>query len=326
MATRRLEQPLLAVLLCTCACGSKGSGVTADAPIADASAASDRAQLVDRPVSIVDQALADRVPTDLAAADQAPGVDQSPPADRSLPDTGGAKPEAFSGCPTGMVIATAAGGSPFCIDATEVSYGQYGAFYSANPPTSSQPAGCAWNVSWTPAAQWPQPPSNSNNPVAYVNWCQADGYCRYEGRHLCGRVGGGPVAQASFADPAVDQWFSACSAQGTNCPATPGAGCYPYGGAFNSTLCNGAGSGAESFQLLLSCEGGAPGLLEMSGNVAEWEDSCSATSGATDGCAVRGGSYLDNAAGLRCDSGSTTGPVTQPRNYAGPDVGFRCCL
>ena len=35
----------------------------------------------------------------------------------------------------------------------------------------------------------------------------------------------------------------------------------------------------------------------MSGNVAEWEDSCDASTGATDTCLARGGSFASQAAG-----------------------------
>ena len=42
------------------------------------------------------------------------------------------------------------------------------------------------------------------------------------------------------------------------------------------------------------CAGkGYDGLYDMSGNVAEREDPCTGTSGATDSCLQRGGSYLD---------------------------------
>jgi hypothetical protein len=225
-------------------------------------------------------------------------------------------------CPMGMTEATIPGASSYCIDATEVTYGQYLTFYNANFPFSTQPPYCSWNNDWTPKSPQITPLAV---PVA-VNWCQAEAYCRNHtpSLHLCGQVGGGSVPQASFMDPDLDQWFNACSQHGNFS--------YPYGAAYDPTKCNGS----------QSVDGGSLGpglaatwpmcgpmtLLDMSGNVAEWEDSCSGTTGATDTCAIRGGSYLDGAGPLRCDSGQTAGPITKPRNYdnAALDVGFRCCL
>ncbi len=232
-------------------------------------------------------------------------------------------------CPTGMLTVPIQGGGIFCIDTVEVTYAAYNTFYSANPTTASQPTYCSWNLGWTPTGAWPYVATNANEPVRYVNWCQAAGYCAYEGKRLCGKIGGGSTPQASFDDFSKDQWFDACTAQGANCNA---GGCYPYGAAYDGKECNGADdtnftpAGPQPYTSLFSCQGGAPSLYNMSGNVAEWEDSCDATTGISDECAIRGGSYADDSEGLRCDSGQTTGPITQTRGYQGNDVGFRCCL
>jgi hypothetical protein len=69
------------------------------------------------------------------------------------------------------------------------------------------------------------------------------------------------------------------------------------------------------------CQGGAPDLWQMSGNVAEWEDSCSGSTGAGDLCQVRGGWYGSNSTELQCDDSSTA-----TRAYASAEVGFRCCM
>jgi hypothetical protein len=222
-------------------------------------------------------------------------------------------------CPSGMLVVPVQGASAYCIDAVEVTYAEYAVFYDANPPTASQPASCAWNVGWTPSGAWPNSPSTGDEPVRYVNWCQADAYCTYAGKHLCGAIGGGSAAPANFKNASTDQWFNACSAQGENL--------YPYGVTYNASDCNGGGSaGPAVYESWLTCQGGEPGVYNMSGNVAEWEDACSASTGATDACPIRGGSYLDGSGNLRCDSDQTSLPITQPRSYAGNDVGFRCCL
>ncbi len=89
---------------------------------------------------------------------------------------------------------------------------------------------------------------------------------------------------------------------------------------------DGGSPGPLPYTSLLNCQGGSVGLLEMSGNVAEWEDSCTASVGMSDLCAIRGGSYLSDQNALRCDSNQTSLPTTQTRGYAANDVGFRCCL
>jgi Sulfatase-modifying factor enzyme 1 len=230
-------------------------------------------------------------------------------------------------CPNGMAIAPIEGGNGaiYCIDQVEVTYAQYEGFYDANPPTTSQPSYCSWNTTWTPSGNWPQGPTNQADPVRYTNWCQAYAYCQYQGHHLCGAISGGPVPQTSFATVTADQWFNACTAGGSNV--------YPYGNTYNSGVCGGAdidgGSPGPLPSTSLSfCLGGETGLLEMSGNVAEWEDSCDSygpTNPDLAQCSIRGGSYLDHVGGLRCDSGQAA-PVTKPRSYSQNDVGFRCCL
>jgi formylglycine-generating enzyme required for sulfatase activity len=223
-----------------------------------------------------------------------------------------------------MLVIPIQGGGIYCIDAVEVTNVAYNGFLSANPTTASQPAYCSWNVGWTPHGGWPYPSMQGNFPVSWVNWCQAAAYCNYQGRRLCGKIGGGSASQGIANDFTQDQWFNACTANGVNCS---GGGCYPYGTVYNPTQCNGVewvdgGSmGPADYNSLTSCQGGSVGLLNMSGNVAEWEDSCSGTSGQNDTCAVRGGSYQSLASALRCDSAAT-----DARNYYGHDVGFRCCL
>jgi hypothetical protein len=219
-------------------------------------------------------------------------------------------------CPAKMVVAPIPGGGILCVDAYEVTYSDYLAFYNANPSLALQPAACtSWNQSYTPTGAWPPVPAALGNPVRYVNWCDAAAYCAFAGKHLCGATGGGGANDpAEFADPSKSEWFDACTAQGQND--------YPYGDVFSSAACNGAPNldvAAETS--FASCLGGSPGLYHMSGNVAEWEDSCTGTTLQTDDCRVRGGSFQSGQTDLRCDA-----DLLHPRDYTGPEVGFRCCL
>jgi hypothetical protein len=233
-------------------------------------------------------------------------------------------------CPVNMVIlpTNLPTGGDYCVDYLEVTYSDYNTFWTSNPSLATQPNYCTWNTTWTPANGWPpdlvttDPGYNGGNPVNWVNWCQAYGYCVQQGKHLCGNLAGGPNPTADSANALESQWFNACSADGVNT--------YPYGGTYQPGRCNdvSAGVGApwqelNSNQQLVNdqCQGGASGLYQMSGDVAEWENSCNGTSGATDTCLLRGGSYNSSATELTCAAA-----VAVARNYQGGDSGFRCCL
>jgi hypothetical protein len=169
-------------------------------------------------------------------------------------------------------------------------------------------------------------------------------------------VTGGPVALAMSDSADASAWYNACSAAG--------AKEWPYGNSFDGG-CNGSyfsttsttagpkslgrsGFGANqdesihavhngdingNYSLIefADCAGGVAGLYHMSGNVAEWEDSCD---GATPDskCRVRGGSFFaeGDAGTLSCKGLRTVQRV--PPDTGNPDtdplrdIGFRCCL
>ncbi len=227
-------------------------------------------------------------------------------------------------CPTGMVIAPAAGGGAYCIDKYEVTYEDYTAFWNNNPVAKQAPECTSSNTTFTPPKNWPLPPGKTNKyPITNVDWCDAYAYCNWAGKRLCGKVGGGAAVYTSFADHTQDQWYNGCSA---------GANTYPYGSAFDKDLCIGANWSFSGFSVdtypgtrtaptfpAQFCQGASPGLFDMSGNVAEWENSC-AGSGASDNCRIRGGSYLSPDADLACAANRSGA-----RDATFDDVGFRCC-
>lgn len=207
------------------------------------------------------------------------------------------------------------------IDATEVTRGQYLAFVQAKGSNvSGQPAYCAWNTSYQPAAEWPPTVADYDLPVTWVDWCDAYAYCSWAGRRLCGKIGGGSNLPDDYDKPALSQWMQACVGASNTA--------YPYGNTFSATRCNGPllnNYGPIPVGQASTCTGGYPGLFDMSGNVWEWEDACSGTTGGSDLCRERGSSYVstrDDASGIfmQCDANNNNA-----RQLSDGSVGFRCC-
>jgi formylglycine-generating enzyme required for sulfatase activity len=261
-------------------------------------------------------------------------------------------------CPTNMISISLAGGGAYCIDQAEVSKGEYNQFITANVAVSTQAGACATeNTSFVPRAAWPPQTSpgplefNYGLPVHYVDWCDAVAYCKWSKKQLCGTITGtGPVPGDAGSVASVSAWYNACSAQGTNL--------FPYSGAFDATRCNTDGLGTAGTAVTdrgtgfgypanqddgvyavatsnatgsvtaaahTACFGGSTGLYQMSGNVAEWEDSCDGSS-ATSKCRVRGGSYASpTSADQQCNAVREVVRVPTAADDL-KDVGFRCCL
>jgi formylglycine-generating enzyme required for sulfatase activity len=126
---------------------------------------------------------------------------------------------------------------------------------------------------------------------------------------LCGK---GSTA-ADTVDPTTGAWYAACSAAARK----P----FPYGdtpqpGACNEVTGGGARAAVGSFP---RCAGGYPGLLDMSGNVAEWEDACVDDSD-QGSCSVRGGAFDTAPERTAC-----LARALFSRTSSSGDVGFRCC-
>ena len=220
---------------------------------------------------------------------------------------GGGGSGGTSGCPAGLpgptlVQVPSPSGGSYCVDRTEVTNADYAAFLIASPPTSGQLSSCGWNATYVPPYGWPAAGKDSY-PVVWVDWCDAYAFCAWAGKRLCGK----------------SEWYNACSAGGTRT--------YPYGSTYNTTACVGGdydgtpGYGgtdyAQQAGSVVSCEGGYPGLFDLSGNVFEWQDSCSGT---PDYCLFGGGAFGSGASQLECGAG-----ISASRDTRYPTMGFRCC-
>ena len=257
---------------------------------------------------------------------------QPVPQDAGLPsvhddnDAGSLKDS--TGCPGDLpgpklVMVPAPTGGTYCIDGTEVARGDYALFLSAQSMAAGlvhQAAACQWNTSYVPATWKTQ--TDDKLPIVDVDWCDAAAYCTWAGKRLCGKIGGGANDYTHYADPKQSQWYNACSAGGVKT--------YPYGDTYRGSTCNGyerAAGGVVAVGQMNACEGGYPGLFDMSGNVEEWEDSCTGATGADDQCQFRGGSYNDGVANARlnCDFAGNSTSWYGTRASSDANLGFRCC-
>lgn len=220
-------------------------------------------------------------------------------------------------CPGDMVTIE----SSYCIDRTEVSNGAYRGFLATAPSVDEQDGVCSWNgdfdfdVEDGPAVCRGRRAEDAY-PATCVDWCDATAYCRSLGKHLCGRIHAGANPDSGYKDPSQSEWFAACS--------DGGALVFPTGG-FNPQACN--GDSAEAAPVASQsddevCEGGYAGLQRMSGNVREWENSCSGGIGSGDTCLTRGGAFDSGADedDLRCDTHDA-----RARDDTDDTIGFRCC-
>lgn len=218
------------------------------------------------------------------------------------------------------------------VDATEVTRAQYTAFLQGNKPT--QGGICASiNSSFVPdAACMAQATVCSGvpcttHPQVCVDWCDAYAYCDSQGKRLCGRIGGGMNPFDRFDDPGSSEWMNACSAGGQ----------YPYGSGSQvesgPLFCNYAGSQLGTTHVVgarARCVSPSPTynqFFDLSGNVAEWENSCEhelddLAASASDACRTRGGSFSTSLSALACKSVPAS---ALRRDSVSPDTGFRCC-
>jgi formylglycine-generating enzyme required for sulfatase activity len=206
----------------------------------------------------------------------------------------------------------------YMIRSTEVSITEYAEFLAANVDLSGLPETCAWKTDYVPNNWAGQSVDAPTLPVIGVDWCDAWAYCDWAGDRLCGLVGGQAAGLDDIDNAMTNEWYRACSADGSSV--------FPYGNDYAAGSCNGLDFGlAGRWQVgtVASCEGGAAGVFDMSGNVWEWTSACGQVLDILDSdqeCRRRGGSYFSSATVLRCAVSSK-----RPRSDRDTSTGIRCC-
>lgn len=206
-------------------------------------------------------------------------------------------------------VATSVSVTGFAIDATEVTRGQYAAWLSTNPPSSGQPAVCAWNATFTPDSTCMadksvcQGAACDTHPQPCVDYCDAAAYCKAIGRGLCTDA----------------NWLKTCTSDGTYEAV--------YGTTWARNKCNDYtifGTTTVPVASMDGCQAPASsaftGVFDLIGNLEEWVDSCRTSEGSGDSCPPRGLPFGGGAAAPLCENS-----LYAKRSQASPTLGFRCC-
>lgn len=305
-----------------------------------------------KPLAIIPLALL------LAGCSKDTEIEQDPSVFTSHQDDGGGTPEngetTVKQCPKDLPGPTlvqlhSPDGTAYCMDRTEVTQRNYFAFldtlnltdFDSVMKTVKVPTFCDLsNMQLTLSPH--QPPCDQDaipsfdkegnhldHPIACIGWCAAYAYCAWAGKKLCGTIGSGSLDVADIDDPNKSQWYNACSQGGTSA--------YSYGDTYDENACSPSPvyRGDPKIEILPEtveshadrCRGTAEGfseILNLSGSVREFEDSCVQTATGVD-CTVRPSRVVDPESPAqdtspRCDEALQTG--LGPRT----NVGFRCCL
>jgi formylglycine-generating enzyme len=256
---------------------------------------------------------------DLGGADGGGAGGEPSTPDGGEPNNGPCKNGICTRCADDMHRIISNAGDFYCIDDGEVTNADYLAFtqrYTVDTVIATTE--CGANTSLVPDTACSDALTDvpsKNLPVVCVDFCDAQAYCMMRGRRLCGRVGGVMNNPGDDANAIASEWYGAC--------AGPDETTYPYGNSASATACNGsayspADMGPRDLATMSDCRG-TSGIYNLSGNVAEWEWSCS-SSKANAICSTRGGSFKDGPYELRC-----TSSVGRNRLDFADDLGFRCC-
>jgi formylglycine-generating enzyme required for sulfatase activity len=138
------------------------------------------------------------------------------------------------------------------------------------------------------------PNQHGRAPVTGYTWARAKKACESTGKRLCSE----------------DEWERACKG--------PHGAKFPFGGGFEAGVCNvGEGGRPAASGEFARCRSGY-GVLDLSGNVAEW--TASRFGGDASAKVVKGGSVDQAAFTARCAA-----RASESVNAHSDTLGFRCC-
>jgi formylglycine-generating enzyme len=240
----------------------------------------------------------------------------------------------------------------FCIDATEVSVGQYRSFYQeAVFPLSASlfPEQCDWKANEREAFgplgkdeygkldsyvwDYYDGKTQENRPVIGVDWCDAAIFCRWAKKRLCGseQPEERHIDSSKSNWTRTGEWFRACGG--------PEGLPFGYGSKPEDGKCNDNGGPAQGDSHPFnttdvtepsSCVAAWPDgpVYNMNGNIQEHEDNCDDGTGMTfadDRCYPRGGVYLFEAQDMPCEYAEQKADSVYNRGRKAEHTGFRCC-
>jgi formylglycine-generating enzyme required for sulfatase activity len=222
----------------------------------------------------------------------------------------------------------------FWMDQTEVTVSQYSAWLAATDGAaiSWETTWCDWKERRSTVLEDPDDecraavnsldfqPFDGRKPMRCVDWCEAEAYCRYAGKHLCRDYA---ALGTHGPRPPEREWLIACSNAHTTI--------FPWGNAAEHARCNARQSASSCGSTSGTCgawpagsndECSTPeGVKDLTGNVAEWVFSCDLSGSDTPqptGCLTRGGAYDEPP--LACGDERIV-----PNDTRLPTLGFRCC-
>lgn len=224
-------------------------------------------------------------------------------------------------CPLGLPGPAMVPADDFCIDSTEVTKAHYAKFLAAVPDGGldgglKPPPSCTYKKTKTDLVPGSWDPSTTpQRPVTKVDWCDAVMFCRWAGKRLCGKRGGGALSDGDKPnDPTKAQWYAACSQGGLRT--------WCYGALWDPKKCRVDSTSQKPADVASypNCAGGYPGLYDMTGNVGEWIDKCVGPA-SNDDCSIQGGDYGTSDTTSQCDYVDTRARDTNAEDW----IGFRCC-